>query len=96
MASKENLVMNQDWDKKEHDFGSMEPNVKYDTQFSYRGSKSIRSLATSCGCTVVQHSGGIVSASLKIKPGVKSTRKIVTVIFDDGSTDNLTVKGERQ
>lgn len=73
-----------EWNKINHDFGTVPAGKTYDCQFVYNGDYEIDKITTSCGCTAATKDGKVVSVKYKLSGVVgQSRQKIITVYFKD-------------
>lgn len=93
------------WEKTTHDFGTVKvgPELKATFEFTNKGKKSvsIKNAKPGCSCTVPDYTKdpvvpgqkGSVSASYKTEGHLGNFSKNVTVLFDDGTTQELIITG---
>ena len=79
------------WDKTTHDFGLINRG-KHSTKFTYSGDKKIKNVSGSCSCTAIMAKNGVVEVTTNFKRSNINEVKRVTVSYEDGSHDMLTVK----
>lgn len=87
-----------EWNRVSLDFGVVAPNSQQDYSFTYLGKNKITQVNTSCGCTSaivenkkVQGSWSVASDwSQSTQTNIK-TSKTVSVVFEDGSTQILSL-----
>lgn len=93
---------NIDWNRVTLDFGTVAPGSKQDYSFTYIGTKKIKEVKSSCGCT-----SAVVNKEAKTPKvegtytlptdysyasnDITPTSKVVTVSFEDNSISTLTL-----
>lgn len=93
------------WDKTVFDFGKVKPKTKINAEFTYGGTKKIKEIKASCGCTLVDYKKGSnickleytaadISNHLKREGHNEQTiTKSVTVKYDDNTEEMLYIRG---
>ena len=93
------------WNKTTHDFGTVKLGPKADAEFTFKNDGAapvtIQAARPSCGCTASEYSiepilpgqSGFVKASYGTEGRPCFFKKTITVNFDNGSTQVLTITG---
>lgn len=88
------------WSPTEHNLGTVIPGTTYRVTWVYEGDKTVQSVHTSCGCTLVdppKNNKVDVQFTPKPKPahinGEQRLEKRIKVIFKDGSEEFLYIRG---
>lgn len=82
------------WDKQIHDFGVVPKGSVLKTEFEYLGTKPIKEIEPTCNCVGYKLEGNCLQLKWKVKENpVQSyqSNKVVMVIYDDGTLDDLTL-----
>jgi hypothetical protein len=92
------LITKAEWDKTGVTVTNVAPGSKQTFTFNYKGTKTIKTLHTSCGCTAAKAENNQVVAILTVDKDFSSVQgqlanmtKTVTVVFMDDTKDTLTV-----
>lgn len=99
MVTEQTWYMLDGWDTKSHDLGTIEYQDHVMVVFTYTGSKTIKRVETTCNCigTIIKKYNPeqkvILKWRLKVPyNGPIKSKKLVTVIFDDGSEADLEIR----
>ncbi len=92
------LITKAEWDKTGITVTNVAPGSKQTFTFNYKGTKTIKTLHTSCGCTAAKADNNQVVATLTVDKDFSGVQgqlanmtKTVTVVFMDDTKDTLTV-----
>ena len=83
------------WDREEHNFGTVPKGSKLKTVFTYLGTKKIKEMETYCNCVSYLLTGNTLHVEWKVKPDYKKptdSQKVIAIIYEDDSLDDLTLK----
>jgi hypothetical protein len=88
-----------EWDRTVIDMGVVAPGSKQKYEFNYLGTKKITDVKASCGCTSTITKGGNISGVWTIGSDYSAVKEVesvttrtVTITFNDGSKQVLTLK----
>lgn len=88
-----------EWDRTVIDMGVVAPGSKQKYEFNYLGAKKITDVKASCGCTSTITKGNTISGIWNIGSDYSAVKEVesltsrtVTVTFNDGSKQVLTLK----
>ena len=82
------------WDKTTHDFGTVDKGVTLKAEFDYLGSKTIKEIEPTCNCVGFKLEGNCLKLKWNVKKDLQASvqqNKIVMIVYDDGSLDDLTL-----
>lgn len=85
------------WVSKSINLGVVTVGADVPFEFIYQGTKTVTGATGTCNCTVASHSANRVSGKFISKRGMASKTKVtknITVTFNDGSSETLTVEAK--
>ena len=83
------------WSSKEHDFGDVQQGSTQRVEITYTGTKKILEIEPLCNCVGYKFENNALLLTWKIRKNIVTeyqSNKIVAVIYEDGSIDDLTLK----
>ncbi len=102
----ETVQVHPDWNKLEHNLGTIAPGSANKFSFTYKGTLKITKTSSSCGCTVSkslpQPDGTVLIEATYNAPtdfsysktDLNAVHKNITITFEDNTTQVLTIRGQ--
>lgn len=84
----------ENWNKKLHDFGTVNKGTTLKTEFEYLGTKTIKEIEPMCNCVGFKLQDNCLQLKWNVKKDAVASyqsSKTVMVIYEDSSFDDLTL-----